>query len=94
MLVAAPAVLEGREQDPLVQVRHGSRRRQRSEEAENPGAPADLGGTGRATLDVCGQAGGVSRFELIKQECVDQVAGVGAVQGVVALRVRHIPYMT
>ena len=94
MLVAAPAVLERGEQDPLVQVRHGARRGQRAEEAEDPGAAADLGGARRAALDVGGQARGVGRFELVEQERVDQVASARAVQGMAAVRVRHIPYMT
>jgi hypothetical protein len=94
VLVAASAVLERGEQNPLVQVRHGARRGQRTEEPEDPGAAADLGGARGAALDVAGQARGVSRFELVEQERADQVASTRAVQGTVALRVRHIPYMT
>ena len=94
MFVAAPAILEGRDQDPLVEVRHGARSAKRAEQAEHPGAAADLRGTRGAALDVGGQPGGVSWFELVEQERVDQVAGMRAVQGMVAARVRHIPYMT
>ena len=56
--------------------------------------PADLGGARGTALDVGRQSGGVGRLELVEQERIDQVAGARAVQGLVALRVRHIPYMT
>ena len=94
MLVAAAAVLERGDEDALVQVRHGPRRAQGPEQPENPGAPADLGRAGRAALDVGRESRGVARFELVEQERVDQVAGARAVQGMVAVRVRHILYMT
>ncbi len=92
--MTAPAVLECGHQDPLIQVRHGSRRRQRTEEAEHAGAPADLGGAGRAALDVSGQARGVGGLQLVEQERVDQVAGAHTIQAVADLRVRHNLYMT
>jgi hypothetical protein len=94
MLVTAPAILERGDQDPFVQVRHRARRAERSEQAEDAGAAADLGGTGRTALDVRRQPGGISRFELVEQERVDQVAGTRTVHGMVARRVRHILYMT
>ena len=92
--MTAPAVLERGDQDPLIEVGHGTRGGQRTEQAEDPCAPADLGGARRAALDVGGQLRGVCRFELVEQERVDQIAGTRAVQGMVAVRVRHIPYMT
>lgn len=52
MLVTTAAVFERGDEDPLVQVRHRPRRAQRTEEPEDPGASTDLGGAGRATLDV------------------------------------------
>lgn len=88
------AVFEGRDQDPLVDVRHGARSTQCPEQAEDPSAATDLGRTGRAALDVGGQSRGVGRLELVEQERVDQVAGMRAVQGGVAVRLGHIPYMT
>ena len=92
--MAPSAVFERGDEDPLVEVRHGPRRAKGPEQAQNPRAPADLGRAGRATLDVGRESRGVARFELVEQERVDQVAGARAVQGMVAMRVRHILYMT
>ena len=92
--MAPSAVFECRDEDPFVQVRHGARCAQCPEQAEDPGAAADLGGAGRAALDVGGQPRGVARLQLVEQERVDQVAGARTVQGMVAERVRHILYMT
>jgi hypothetical protein len=94
MLMPALAILEGRNQDPLVEVRHHAWRPQRPEESEDAGAPTDLGGAGGTALDVGGQSSRVCRLELVEQERVDQVARSRTVQGMVAERVRHIPYMT
>jgi hypothetical protein len=94
VLVASPTVFEGGDEDPLVKVRHRTRRAERSQQAQDPGAPADLRRTGGATLDMGCQPRGVCRLQLIEQERVDQVAGTRAVQGVVAVRVRHNLYMT
>ena len=91
---AAAAVLERGQQDPLVEVRRGSRRRQGPEEAQDPGASADLAGARRAALDVGGEACRVARFELIEQERVDQGPGARAIQGIANVRVRHTTYMT
>ena len=88
------AVFECRDEDPLVEVGHRAWGAQRPEQPEDAGTAADLGGAGRATLDVGGQPRRVGRFQLVKQERVDQVAGMRAVQGMVAVWVRHIPYMT
>ncbi len=94
VLVAPAAILEGGDQDPFVQIGHRARGAQRPQESEDPRAPADLSRAGRAALDVRRQPRGVGRFELVEQERVDQVAGTRAVQGLVAERVRHTPYMT
>jgi len=85
------AIVQCREQDPLVQVGCGARNRQRSEEAQHACAAADLGRAGRATLYVGRQARGIGGQEVIEQEQVDELAGACAVEDV---RVRHIRYMT
>lgn len=95
MLVAAPgAVVQGGDQDPLVQVRRGPRHRQGAQQPQDARAAADLGGAGGATLDVGGQPGGICRSELIEQEGVDERTSACAIQGVADMRVRHITYMT
>lgn len=87
-------IIDGREQDPLVEVRCGSRNGQRSKQTEHPRAAADLRCAGGATLDVGRQTRGVSRQEVIEQEEVDELACACAIQGVADVRVRHITYMT
>jgi hypothetical protein len=92
--VTSGSIVERSEQDPLVEIDGGPGNRQRAEQAEHPSAAADLGGAGRAALDVGGQAGGIGRRELIEQERIDQGAGTCAIQGVANVRVRHNIYMT
>jgi hypothetical protein len=91
---ATASIIERRQQDPLVQFRAGTCHRQRTEEAQDPGTPADLGGARCATLDVTRQARRICRFQLIEQERVDQGVGVRAIQGAADVRVGHIHYMT
>jgi hypothetical protein len=94
MRSAAAPILERGDQDPLVQFRRGAWRRQRAEQAQDASAPADLGGTRCAALDVARQTRRIRRFELIEQERVDQGAGARTIQGAANVRVRHITYMT
>jgi hypothetical protein len=91
---ATASILERGQQDPLVQVCCGSGRWQRPEQTQDPGAPADLGGAGRAAFDVGGQTCRVRWFELVEQERIDQGTGACAVEGVANRRVRHTIYMT
>jgi hypothetical protein len=85
------SIVQGRQEDALVEVRGGAWDGQGSQETEHPGAAADLGGACGASLDMGRQARGISGEEVIEEEEVDELAGVRAVQGV---RVRHITYMT
>jgi len=94
MRTATAPILERGQQDPLIQLRRGARHRQRTEQTQHASAPADLGGTRRATLDVAGQLCRVGRFELVEQERIDQGAGARTIQGAANVRVRHIRYMT
>ena len=94
MRTATAPILEGGQQDPLIQLRRGTWHRQRTEQAQDASAPADLGGTGCTALDMARQARRVGRFELIEQERVDQGAGARTIQGAADVRVRHITYMT
>ena len=91
---ASSAVIECGQEDPLIEVRRGSRDRQRAEQAQDPRAAADLGRTGGAALDMRGESGGVSCAEVIEQEGINELASVRAIQGVADVRVRHIIYMT
>lgn len=88
------SIVEGREQDALVEVRRGLGNRQRSEQPEHASAAADLGRAGGTTLDMGRQARRIGRDEVIEEEQVDELAGVRAVQGGADVRVRHITYMT
>jgi hypothetical protein len=85
------AIVEGGDQDPLVEVACGTRDGQRSKKSEHARAAADLGRAGGTTLDVGRKTSGINGQEVIEQERVDEFSGVRAVQGV---RVRHITYMT
>ena len=88
------AIVEGRQQDPLVEVWRGTRNRQRPEQAQHTRAAADLGRAGGAPLDVRGETRRIGRQEVIEQEQIDELSGACAIQGVADVRVRHIRYMT
>ena len=88
------AIVQRSEQDPLIEIDRRPWGRKRTEQAEHPGAAADLRGARCATLDMPSQASGISRTELVEQECIDERTGACAVQGVANVRVRHITYMT
>jgi hypothetical protein len=92
--MAVRPVVERGEQDPFVKVDRGARNRERAEQPEDTGAATDLRGTGRTTLDVGGEAGGVGRPELVEQERIDERSRASTVQRVANVRVRHITYMT
>jgi hypothetical protein len=87
-------IVEGGEQDALIQVRCWSRNRQGPKQTKHASAASDLRRAGGATLDVGRQARGVGREEVIEQEEIDELAGACAIQGVADVRVRHIRYMT
>ena len=67
--------------DPLVQVRRGRRRRQASQQRQQPRGPADLGRAGRAFLHVRRKARGVVREKVINEERVDQATRGGVIEG-------------
>jgi hypothetical protein len=92
--MAGRAVVEGRQEDPFVEIDRGARDRQRTQQPQHAGAPTDLGGTRRTTLDMGGQAGGISRPELVEEERIDERSSASTVQRVANVRVRHITYMT
>ena len=89
--MTARSILEGRHQDALVEIGGWARHRERTEEAQDARAAADLSRAGRAGAHMRGEAGGFARIELIEQERVDEVSGARAVQGV---RRGHVLYMT
>ena len=66
--VASGTIVQGGQQDPLVEVGRRARNRQRAEEPEHARAAADLGRARGATLDVGGQARGIGGREVIEQE--------------------------
>jgi hypothetical protein len=92
--MARRAVVQGRQEDPFIEIDRGTGDGQRTQQPEHAGAPADLRGTCRTTLDVGGQAGGIGRPELIEQERIDERSSPSTVQRVANVRVRHITYMT
>jgi hypothetical protein len=95
MVVAATgAIVQCRQQDAFVEVRGGTRDRQRPEQSQDARAAADLGRARGTTLDVSRETGGIGREKVIEQERIDEFAGVRAVQGMTDVRVRHITYMT
>jgi hypothetical protein len=92
--MAALAVAEGGDEDPLVEVGRGGRRGEAAEEGQEPRGPADLGGAGRAVPDVGRQAGGVERGEVVHEERVDETARLGVLKGLATdRRVAHTLYM-
>ncbi len=92
--MAAVAVADRGQQDPLVDVRRRRRRGEAAEEGQEPGRPADLRLAGGAALDVGREASGVDGGELVRQVRVDQATRVGVVESsVTGRRVAHNLYM-
>ena len=85
------AIRESGDQDPLVQVGRRARDGQRTEEAQDARAAADLGGARGTAPDVGGQARGIAGIQLIEQELVDEGPGARAVKD---LGGRHTLYMS
>jgi hypothetical protein len=94
MGVSACSIVQGREQNALVEVSCRPWNRERAQQPQDAGAAADLGRAGSTTLDVGGQPRGICRAELIEQERIDERTGACAVQDGADVRVRHITYMT
>jgi hypothetical protein len=92
--MTARAVVQGRQEDPFVEIDRGARDGQRTQQPEHARAPTDLRGTCRTTLDMGGQPGGIGRPELVEQERINERSSPSTVQRVANVRVRHITYMT
>jgi hypothetical protein len=85
------SIRDGRGIDPLVEVGRGWRRRQAAEQRQEPRGPADLGGAGRASLDVGREPRCVRLEQVVHEERVDQAACGSVIEGLARGRSRaHI----
>jgi hypothetical protein len=81
VLVSPDPIRDGRDIDPLVQVRRGRRRRQATEQRQEPRGPTDLGGASGASLDVGSEPRCVRREQVVHEERVDQAARGNVIEG-------------
>lgn len=90
--MAALAILEGRHDDPPLQVRRRLRCRQRSEQPDQQRCAAQLCGTRRAAGEVATERTGRFGVQLIEQELVDQGARgrAGGRQGEIVRRHKRL----
>jgi hypothetical protein len=72
---------DGGRVNPLVQVRCRRRRRQASEQRQEARGPADLGRANGASLDVGREPRSMVLEQVIREECIDQLARGRVVEG-------------